>query len=332
LDSILNRLYFYYSDLNDSLIKNSSFLGDTFYNLQIEVESTFNKLKTIRGHLVKKDYTTADNITASLKLDQKIIQSISSLIEHLKQNSLDYDLNIGEEQNKFDLLLDKFTTLPLASDINSLLLQFNNLQELIRNNIHSEVKPTEFNYEEIKNIISELATKSQSLNLSQDELNTFSKNIETISEFSKNILSIDKSLLELKPRIIELQTLFNSHLDSVKTDFTQVIISYKEQTINSVNSIKASSLEASKMIIQELPDQIKSITDSIPEKITTTIDKSLWMNLGVFGTLLLLCMMVCIWFMGKMIGHTVKTDIVNDINSRRAAAQVISTSNKILKH
>ena len=177
MDSILNRLYFYYSDLNDSLIKNSSFLGDTFYNLQIEVESTFNKLKTIRGHLVKKDYTTADNITASLKLDQKIIQSISSLIEHLKQNNLDYDLNIGEEQNKFDLLLDKFTTLPSASDINSLLLQFNNLQELFQNNIQSEVKPTEFIYEKIKDIISELATKSQSLNLSQDELNIFSKNV-----------------------------------------------------------------------------------------------------------------------------------------------------------
>ncbi|MDQ5921855.1 MAG: hypothetical protein QG673_1914 [Pseudomonadota bacterium] len=289
MNPLLNKLYFFYKNLSENIYTNNKMIGDSLSTFIIEIDTTLNKLKTLRDLLVKKDYSAADNLASSINLDQRTLQSISQLINDLKENNLDYDLLIGIEADNYKLLLDKF----------------NQLENNFNNFVTSK---SEKNYPENASNISSL-----------DNINLISNITKKLDD---NLDSLDNKITNIQDNIKNIDLSLNSHLQSINDDFTKVILSYKEQTINSVNNIKNTTLDTSNMITKELPTQIKQITDTIPEQIKITIKKSLWPNLTLFGAISIIFILSFTWIMGRTMGHTIVSDLSGTMHSHRQCNHV----------
>ena len=159
---------------------------------------------------------------------------------------------------------------------------------------------------------------------------------------------MNSKINELKPNIEQIVKQINTHMQTVNTDFSEVMSSYREQTINSVNAIKKSTLDTASMIMHDLPKKIGDITaqansimndlpkkvndisNQIPEAVNKSITKSLKSNAFVFIPIFFFLTLSCAWYMGEKVGYTMKYNLYDDVykNYAISKAQIFCNSNR----
>ena len=287
MNPILNQLYSFYLSREEYFTKNKLPIPD-------EISETKIVLGIIRESHFSLKFNEAHTMLDKLELNSQFIKEIKNLILYLQTENLPY------ERPTDHIAID-------FPEINAKLLEIK--QHLL--NLNEKVS-TINDSNNIKVTVSDELKQLQNA-IPIESINALKNCIQTSEQSHESALQINLKLSEILPAIKNIDSLLNEHLARIKNDFLEVLNSYKEQTIASISSIKESAIETSNMIAHNLPDQVNKITDSIPLKIENSINKSIWKNMSLSGVIFLLVMLVCLWLMGRVVGHTISEDIVKNI-------------------
>lgn len=320
MNPILNKLYFFYKSQEELLDRNISTIASSEDEYKHRISATHNIVAGLRDALAHKKYNEAKRLIEKLTIDATIITELDNLVAQLESNDLAYDTSIGLEPNHYQLILDKIRSLgeahnstdgfeALQNKLDAIIKLFDNINNANATN----------NTQELISTLNELILKTKSNNsetIPQETIDTLCKYCSQLSSENENFITITSKIMSLAPQINEIDSVIKNHLNTVKTDFTLIVTSFKEQVLSSVESIKQSTIETASVINSTLPTKVNMMIEDIPKKVDNAINKSIRINFALFAVILFLVTITSVYFMGRIAGSTTSNQIINYINSK----------------
>lgn len=253
--------------------KSQSDLFDNNINLLSDQDETYRIYVTSNLHIlsVLREDLYKKNYISAKRLVQKL--SIAPKYE----NELKELVNCLEENNKtFDLELKN-----IPQTINLILLE-----EILKK--HVNITPA-------------------ADTIQPDVIQKLSNYLNQLSSDHENILQLSHGLSNLSTTILEQDKLLKQNQEN----FATITSKMKDTTISTVETITKSSLNTSITLVNEIPDKVARIINDATEKMNEQLNNTLHNNLMLYAMILFILLLISLYFMGKLAGHTIVQDILN---------------------
>ena len=312
MNAFINKLYNYYAQSEALLTDNFDLLTASQLEKINTIKVNVTLLDNVRQCLLKKQYSNAKIIIKKLdRIEQEHMVQLTNAIDEIEKQDLPYDLNLG-------ITNSSLTSIPNNSvndDINLLKEKLNAIELNLKENSL------------LINKINETIITNESINQILDSNKHLASQLEIVNSSSPGIATLNEKVQSLLPTVEQIKNNFESHLQTVNADYLKVVVSYRDQTIETVNSMKKSTIDTAEMLMHDLPKQVTAITDIASSTVEKSISKTLWSNYILFVLGFFICVLISAWFMGERVGRTMQQELYQAVYNNYAASKDNPTPN-----